>query len=84
MPELESNLHEAIKRQLRSEGMPEGTPVSMLRYRQALLASSEACEYAHLLYETTHGGEQPPLPCGLKEIPTPGGRVNGNGGERDD
>jgi hypothetical protein len=86
--ELLAKLQDAIRRQLRAEGIAEGTPVSLHRYRQALLASVEASEIAHQIYEFPYVKQtHDQLPCGLKELAAhdggerkaPYGGSNGNG-----
>jgi hypothetical protein len=71
-PDDAAELHAAVCAQLRAEGV-KGDAVSMQRYRQALLASPEACEAAHVLCERQSGGmgqEKPQI--GLKELPDSG------------
>jgi hypothetical protein len=74
--ELLKRLQDAIKAQLHLEGVEPGTPVTMQRYREALLASPEASELAHTIYELPYVGQKK-AEYGLKELAAPETRTNG-------
>jgi hypothetical protein len=71
LEKLIDRLMEGVRRQLRSEGVAPGTPITMLQWRQAFLRSEpEIIEIAHQLYELPYMEPEKGqiLPCGLKEI----------------